>query len=92
MPRTDPAVPLALSPRRVLLVRLSAVGDVVNVLPSVGLVRAALPEAHLAFAVEDRAADLVRGHPLLDEAIVFPRRRWREIGRASCRERVLYRV
>jgi len=67
------------TPRRVLLVRLSAVGDVVNVLPSVGLVRAALPEAHLAFAVEDRAADLVRGHPLLDEAIVFPRRRWREM-------------
>ncbi|MBU6293442.1 MAG: glycosyltransferase family 9 protein [Planctomycetes bacterium] len=66
------------TPRRVLLVRLSAVGDVVNVLPSVGLVRAALPDAHLAFAVEDRAADLVRDHPLLDEAIVFPRRRWRE--------------
>ncbi|MFM7140743.1 MAG: glycosyltransferase family 9 protein, partial [Alphaproteobacteria bacterium] len=67
------------APRRVLLLRLSAVGDVVNVLPSVGLLRAALPAAHLAFAVEDRAADLVRDHPLLDEAIVFPRRRWREM-------------
>ncbi len=66
-------------PSRVLLVRLSAVGDVINVLPSVGLLRAALPDAHLAFVVEDRAADLVRGHPLLDEAIVFPRRRWREM-------------
>ncbi len=76
--RSSPRAPVA-APRRVLLVRLSAVGDVVNVLPSVGLVRAALPGAHLAFAVEDRAADLVRGHPLLDEAIVFPRRRWREM-------------
>ncbi|MFM8413031.1 MAG: glycosyltransferase family 9 protein, partial [Alphaproteobacteria bacterium] len=67
------------APRRVLLVRLSAVGDVVNVLPSVGLLRAALPAAHLAFAVEDRAADLVRDHPRRDEAIVFPRSRGREM-------------
>jgi len=62
---------------RILLVRLSAIGDVVNVLPALALLRDALPGAHLAFLVEDRAAALVEGHPLLDEVIVFPRRRWR---------------
>lgn len=66
-------------PRRVLLVRLSAIGDVVNVLPALTLLRRARPEAFIGFAVEDRARDVVLGHPLLDRVHVFPRRRWREL-------------
>jgi lipopolysaccharide heptosyltransferase I len=64
-------------PRRVLVVRLSAIGDVVNTLPAVTLLRHARPDAFLGFAVEDRARDVVVGHPLLDRVHVFPRRRWR---------------
>jgi len=63
--------------QRILLIRLSAIGDVINTLPAVGLLRKHLPEAHLAFVVEDRASDVVVGHPDLDQVIVFPRRRWR---------------
>lgn len=75
-------------PRRVLLVRLSAIGDVVNTLPAVTLLRRARPEVFLGFAVEDRARDVVVGHPLLDRVHVFPRRRWRELLR-SARPRAL---
>lgn len=70
-------------PRRVLVVRLSAIGDVVNTLPAVTLLRRARPEAFLGFAVEDRARDVVVGHPLLDRVHVFPRRRWRELLRSA---------
>lgn len=63
---------------RILLIRLSAVGDVVNTLPALALLRRARPRAHLGFAIEDRAADLVLGHPMVDAVHVFPRRRWRE--------------
>lgn len=62
---------------RILLVRLSAVGDVVNTLPAITALRAAFPRAHLTFAVEDKAQDVVVGHPDLDAVIVFPRKRWR---------------
>ncbi len=66
--------------RSILLMRLSAVGDVVNTLPAVSAVRAAFPEARIGYLVEDKAAEVVVGHPDLDEAIVFPNRRWK--GRA----------
>ncbi len=64
---------------RFLLIRLSAVGDVVNTLPTLSLLRRARPDATIGFAVEDRARDLLDGHPLVDRVHVFPRRRWREM-------------
>lgn len=63
--------------RRILLIRLSAVGDVINTLPAVSALRASFPGAHLTFVVEDKAADVIVGHPDLDQAVVFPRKRWR---------------
>ena len=62
--------------RRILLVRLSALGDVVNTLPAVGAVREAFPGARLGFIVEDRCRDVVVGHPALDRVYVYPRKRW----------------
>ncbi|MEW6443342.1 MAG: lipopolysaccharide heptosyltransferase I [bacterium] len=64
---------------RILLVRLSAVGDVINTLPALAALRQRLPRAHLAWLVEDGAASILEGHPLLDDLIVFERRR---LGRA----------
>jgi heptosyltransferase I len=68
--------------QRILLIRLSAVGDVINTLPALSLLRTAMPQAHLAFLVEDRARELLIGHPLLDAVYVFPRRQWRELLRS----------
>ena len=66
---------------RILIVRLSAIGDVLHGLPVLCALRDALPQAHLAWVVEGRAADLLAGHPALDELIVV-RRRWIKSPRA----------
>jgi len=62
--------------RCILLIRLSALGDVVNTMPAVTAVRAAFPGARLGFVVEERCRDVVMGHPSLDRVFIFPRRRW----------------
>ncbi len=59
---------------RILIVRLSAIGDVLHSLPVLCALRAALPAAHLAWVVEGRAAELLTGHPALDELVELPRR------------------
>lgn len=59
---------------RVLIVKLSAVGDVVHAMPVLHALRAALPDAHLGWACHGGAAGLLEGHPALDELIVTPRR------------------
>jgi len=71
---------------RILVVRLSAVGDVVNTLPAIGALRSAYPRAFIGWVVEDRAFDLIRDHPALDRVHLFPRRRWVRDWRAAVRE------
>ncbi len=66
---------------RILIVRLSAIGDVLHALPVLCALRDALPQAHLAWMVEGRGADLLQGHPALDELIAV-RRRWLKSPRA----------
>jgi len=61
--------------RSVLVVRLSALGDVLFALPAVQALAASGRVGHLAWLVEDKAAPLLAGVPGLDEVIVFPRRR-----------------
>jgi lipopolysaccharide heptosyltransferase I len=60
-------------PSRILIVRLSAIGDVIHGIPVLCALRAALPEAFLGWVVEGPAADLLAGHPALDELIRVPR-------------------
>ncbi len=70
--------------RKVLIVRLSALGDVVHVLPVLDALRRALPKAAIAWLVEEKAASLLAGHPQLDRVFVLPRDR---AFRALVRER-----
>jgi lipopolysaccharide heptosyltransferase II len=58
---------------RILLVRLRLLGDVVFTTPVIRGVRRRFPDAHLAYLVEEPAAPVVRGNPLLDEVIVARR-------------------
>jgi lipopolysaccharide heptosyltransferase I len=60
-----------------LLIRLSALGDVLHGLPLLAALRRAHPDARIGWLVEDRAAPLLMGHPLLDELHVLPRRAWK---------------
>lgn len=60
-------------PRRVLIVKLSAVGDVVHVLPALAALRRALPEAHIGWVAHPGPASLLEGHPELDSLFKLPR-------------------
>lgn len=64
-------------PRKILIIRLSAIGDVVRTLPALRALRQRYPTAFIAWAVEDSSADLLSGHPDLNRVFVFKRSRWR---------------
>jgi lipopolysaccharide heptosyltransferase I len=71
--RRKPAEILTSSSPRIVLLRLSAIGDVIHGLPVLCALREAFPSAHLAWVVEERAAPLLKGHRALDQLIVLPR-------------------
>lgn len=60
----------------ILIVKLSAVGDVIHTLPSLAALRHRFPKAHISWVVEEAASDLLRNHPCLDEVIISGRKRW----------------
>jgi lipopolysaccharide heptosyltransferase I len=62
-----------MSTPRILIVRLSAIGDTIQTMPVACALRDRFPQAFLAWAVESRAAALLRGHPAIDELIELPR-------------------
>src|SRR4051812_47609462 len=78
---------------RILIVRLSAIGDVVHGLPVLCALKDHLPDSFVAWIVEGRTAELLRGHPALDRLIVAPRK-WlaspREIWRVRRELRALH--
>ena len=58
---------------RVLIVRLSAVGDCVQTMPLASAIRNHWPDAHITWVVEKGAAPLIEAHHAVDRAIVLPR-------------------
>ncbi|MFT3786412.1 MAG: hypothetical protein QM770_09625 [Tepidisphaeraceae bacterium] len=71
-----PVAPIHLpsAPKRILLIKPSALGDVVHGLPILALLRRRFPKAHIAWLVAPAFSSLLNGHPLLDEVIRFDRR------------------
>ena len=65
-------------PRRILIVRLGAIGDVARVLPMLNGLRRRFPEAEIDWAVQTKAADLLIDHPQITRLWVIPFVRWLE--------------
>jgi lipopolysaccharide heptosyltransferase I len=71
-----------LRPERICVIKPSSLGDVVHCLPILAALRGHWPSCHIAWVVNHSFADVLAGHPDLDELIVFDRsaRRWDRFG------------
>src|SRR5882672_10153583 len=63
----------SVTPQRILIVLLGAIGDVTRALPLLTQLRRAYPQAHIAWAVEPAAAPLLDSHPALNEVLLYRR-------------------
>lgn len=59
--------------QRILLIRLSSLGDIVLTTPAIRAVRAYFSDAYIAMLVGKQSADVLRENPHLDEIITFDR-------------------
>ena len=58
---------------KILLIRLSSLGDIVLTTPAIRAVRAHLPDAYIAMLVGKQSAEVLRENPHLNEIITFDR-------------------
>ena len=54
---------------KILIVKLSSIGDIIHTLPTLAAIRHALPDAEISWAVEKSAAEILRGNLMIDNLI-----------------------
>lgn len=71
---------------KILIIRLSSIGDCVLASPVVEALREAYPSAHLSWAVQSKSVSVVRGLPGLNETLLWEdRRRYSSLAKALWR-------
>ncbi|MEI8389425.1 MAG: lipopolysaccharide heptosyltransferase II [bacterium] len=68
------------TPPKILIVRLSAIGDVIHSTPILHSLRRKFPEAYIAWAIEDKSSDIIINNALIDKIFVFPKQKWKNRG------------
>ena len=67
-------------PKKILIVRLSAIGDVIHSTPLLHSLRGKFPDSYIAWAIEDKSSDILLNNPLVDKVFVFPKQKWKKRG------------
>ena len=65
--------------KRVLIVRTSAIGDVVFASPFAAAIKRSDPTAHVAWLVEPGIHELLAADPAIDELILWPKAEWKQL-------------
>ncbi|HEN20770.1 MAG TPA: lipopolysaccharide heptosyltransferase I [Desulfobacteraceae bacterium] len=63
---------------RILIVKLSAIGDVVHTLPLLEVLSDKFKHAEIDWLVEEDSSQVIEGHPRLKRVIVSPRKSWQK--------------
>ena len=66
------------TPDSILIVKLSAIGDVVHTLPLLEVLRKNFPQARIDWVVEEEAGQIIKGHPMLDHVLISRRKSWQK--------------
>lgn len=66
--------------KKILILRLSAIGDTIHTLPLVAALKGAYPACEIGWVVEDKAALFVQGNPLVEKCFVLPKKVWKKRG------------
>jgi lipopolysaccharide heptosyltransferase I len=62
---------IAASPQRILVIKLSSLGDIVHTLPAVAALRERFPSAHISWLVKSQWASILEGNPDVDEVLAI---------------------
>ena len=73
--------------RRILVVRIGSMGDVIHTLPAAASLKQSMAGCHLAWLIDPKWAVLLENNPYVDEVIPFDRRRLRSVWEAVRRLR-----
>jgi lipopolysaccharide heptosyltransferase I len=65
------------SPRRILIIKLGSIGDVVHTLPALADLKRSFPDAEIDWLVESKARVILTGNPWLHNVVEIDTHKWR---------------
>lgn len=65
--------------KNILIIKLSAIGDVIHALPVAPALKRCFPQAKISWIVEPAAFDLLTNNPYIDEIIIFEKNRYKSL-------------
>lgn len=65
--------------KRILVVRLSAIGDIVMASPLARAFKDTYRDSSITWLVEEPSIEVLRGNPHIDEILVWPRGKWKKL-------------
>ena len=66
--------------KKVLILRLSALGDAIHTLPVAYAIKKTWPDCKIGWVVEDKAQLFIKENPLIDHCYVIPKKTWKKRG------------
>jgi heptosyltransferase-1 len=69
-----------MSIKNVLIVKLSAIGDVIHALPVSYAIKETFPDAKVTWVVEPPAYDLLTNNPYIDKIVLFEKKKFKSLG------------
>jgi ADP-heptose:LPS heptosyltransferase len=65
------------TPRRILIIKLGSIGDVVHTLPALADLKQSFPDAEIDWLVESKARVILTGNPWLHDVVEIDTHKWR---------------
>ena len=66
--------------KKILILRLSAIGDTIHTLPLINAIKEQYPDCKIGWVVEDKAALFIQGHKNVDNCYIIPKKLWKQRG------------
>jgi len=67
------------STKKILIIKLSAIGDIAQSTPILHALRRKFPNDYIAWAVEDKNAEIIENNPLINEVFLIPKLRLKNL-------------
>jgi lipopolysaccharide heptosyltransferase I len=74
---------------KILILKFSALGDIVHTLPVAATLRKSLPDSNISWMVEERFQDILQGNPDIDKVIPLRTKVWRKNWNAKSLREIL---
>lgn len=76
-------IKLTATPKKILIVKPSSLGDVVHSLPFLNSIKSCFPKSEIHWVIAKGLEEILEGHPMIDRLIIIKKDMWKKISKTG---------